>query len=66
MVKTNTTMVNNFFEDSHQNVIIDNERKKLLKKIAKKIAANYVLNNNVANINFICTHNSRRSQLGQV
>ncbi|MDB4065087.1 hypothetical protein OAB17_05210 [Flavobacteriaceae bacterium] len=66
MVKTNTTMVKNFFEDSCQNVIIDNERKKLLKKIAKKIAANYVLNNNVANINFICTHNSRRSQLGQV
>jgi hypothetical protein len=36
MVKTNTTMVKNFFEDSCQNVIIDNERKKLLKKIAKK------------------------------
>lgn len=66
MVKTNTTMVKNFFEDSHQNIVIDNERKKLLVKIAKKIAANYVLNKNVANINFICTHNSRRSQLGQV
>ena len=29
-----------------------------------KIAANY--NNENVNINFICTHNSRRSQLGQV
>ena len=57
-------MVKDFFETSQQNIVIDTTRKELLVKIANKIAANYY-NGNV-NINFICTHNSRRSQLGQV
>ena len=57
-------MVKDFFERSQQNIVIDNTRKDLLTKIAKKITANYT--NGSININFICTHNSRRSQLGQV
>ena len=64
MLKTNTKMVKDFFETSQKNIVIDNIRKELLLKIANKIAVNY--NNNDININFICTHNSRRSQLGQV
>ena len=64
MLKTNPKMVKDFFETSQQNIVIDANRKKLLLKIANKIAANY--NNDNVNINFICTHNSRRSQLGQV
>lgn len=64
MLKTNTNMVKNFFETSHKNIAIDQDRKILLGKIAKKIIANS--NNGDININFICTHNSRRSQLGQV
>ena len=51
-------------KQSQQNIVIDTTRKELLVKIANKIAANY--NNDNVNINFICTHNSRRSQLGQV
>jgi len=57
-------MVKDFFETSQKNIVIDDNRKELLLKIANKIAVNY--NNNDININFICTHNSRRSQLGQV
>ena len=57
-------MIKDFFETSQQNIVIDTTRKDLLVKIANKITANY--NNGIVNINFICTHNSRRSQLGQV
>ena len=64
MINTNPKMVKDFFETSQQNIVIDTTRKDLLVKIANKIAANY--NNGNVNINFICTHNSRRSQLGQV
>ena len=64
MLKTNPKMVKDFFETSQQNIVIDAKRKKLLLKIANEIATNY--NNDNVNINFICTHNSRRSQLGQV
>ncbi len=64
MLKTNTNMIKDFFEKSYQNIVIDEDRKILLIKIAEKIAENS--KNNDININFICTHNSRRSQLGQV
>lgn len=64
MINTNPKMVKDFFETSQQNIVIDDTRKDLLVKIANKITANY--NNGIVNINFICTHNSRRSQLGQV
>ena len=63
---TNTSITKDFFESSYKNSIINTDRKNLLLKIAHKIAVNYRLNENQVNINFICTHNSRRSQLGQV
>jgi len=66
MIKTNTNKVKNFFEDSFRNIVIDEDRKKLLLKIAHNIADSYIFNDQRININFICTHNSRRSQLGQV
>ena len=52
-----------------QKVILDidkvpNKRKKLLSDIADYIKQS-CLNENMANIIFICTHNSRRSQLAQ-
>lgn len=55
----------NFFKKSVKSINIDLDRKKLLFKIANTIAMHYQKNGFV-NLNFICTHNSRRSQLGQV
>ena len=54
-----------FFLEAFKNNIIAFERKKILEKIAEKIANEYKTKKHV-NLNFICTHNSRRSQLGQV
>lgn len=47
------------------NLTISKNRKELLNLIAKIITDEYILNGTV-NLNFICTHNSRRSQFGQV
>lgn len=48
-----------------QNLDISNERKKVLQPLVKYIQKS-VDNQGVANLNFICTHNSRRSQFSQV
>jgi len=66
MIKTDISKTKDFFESSIKNVKIAAQRKEILSKIAVKIATHYTSNNNRVNINFICTHNSRRSQLGQV
>ena len=66
MYNTDTNKTKDFFENSYKNININEERKKELLNIADKIAINYVFNDSHININFICTHNSRRSQLGQV
>ncbi len=66
MIQTDTHKLVDFFEACHRNVVINEGRKQLITKIANKIAAHYISNDNQININFICTHNSRRSQLGQV
>jgi arsenate reductase len=65
MIKTSAISTENFFKNAINLVIIDSERKKLLSKIANQIAEEYNKKGDV-NLNFICTHNSRRSQLGQV
>lgn len=65
MLKTSTFSLENFFENAYNKAIISDERKTLLLKISKAIAKEYTENKEV-NLNFICTHNSRRSQLGQV
>ena len=66
MIKIGASGVKNFFENSHRNRNLDDKRKDLLKGIAKSIAEIYTSNNGKISVNFICTHNSRRSQLGQV
>ncbi|WOC39919.1 hypothetical protein [Polaribacter sp. HL-MS24] len=65
MLKTSTTSLQNFFENSYATLSISKERSELLNNIANTLAAIYQKEGTV-NLNFICTHNSRRSQFGQV
>lgn len=65
MIKTSAVSTENFFKNAIQSVVIDEKRKELLSKIANQIAEEYK-KEGIVNLNFICTHNSRRSQLGQV
>ncbi|MBU3012231.1 hypothetical protein KO506_12510 [Polaribacter vadi] len=65
MLKTSNTSTKNFFENSYKKLSISEDRTKLLLKIAETIAKEYATNE-IINLNFICTHNSRRSQMGQV
>jgi arsenate reductase len=65
MIKTIVTSTENFFKNAAKNSKIDIEREKLLSKIGAEIAKEYS-KSELVNLNFICTHNSRRSQLGQV
>ena len=65
MLSTSTISVENFFVNAYKKATISYERKTLLLKISDAIAKEHTLNKEV-NLNFICTHNSRRSQLGQV
>lgn len=65
MIRTVKINTKSFFEDSAQNVFISESRKQLLMSIAKAVSKEFIYRNRV-NINFICTHNSRRSQLSQV
>lgn len=65
MVSTNTIATKTFFEEANKNLILSDSRKELLLTIANKIADEY-LDREKINLNFICTHNSRRSQLSQV
>lgn len=65
MLSTSTISVENFFVNAYKKATISDERKTLLLKISDVIAKEHTLNKEV-NLNFICTHNSRRSQLGQV
>jgi arsenate reductase len=55
----------NFFLNAYDKITISDDRKNLLLKISKGIIEEYK-KEGVVNLNFICTHNSRRSQLGQV
>lgn len=65
MFKTSNFATKNFFEVAFKKRNLTKEREEVLLKIAESIAKDYSLNE-IANLNFICTHNSRRSQLGQV
>ncbi|TCI84421.1 hypothetical protein [Tenacibaculum sp. M341] len=64
MIKT-TIETKVFFENAYNDLSISDERKSLLISIADKIYEEFEDRNKV-NLNFICTHNSRRSQLAQV
>lgn len=59
-----TTSVENFFKASYKKLKLNSERKELLDEIAYVIANEIKKNKNV-NINFICTNNSRSSQIAQ-
>ncbi len=65
MMNTSKLSVKSFFLNSTKKIAISVERKLLLLKISEAIAVDYS-KNEVVNLNFICTHNSRRSQLSQV
>ncbi len=65
MINTTEISTKNFFEKSIKNVSLTEERKDLLTKIANEVS-NQIIKNQTVSLNFICTHNSRRSQLGQV
>jgi arsenate reductase len=65
MLRTESINTEQFFKNALINLKIDENRKQLLKSIAFFIAKEMELNKKI-NLNFICTHNSRRSQLAQV
>lgn len=65
MIKTEPLNTKEFFKRYSEDIVISEDRKNLLQKIANSIIAIYKPDKKV-NLNFICTHNSRRSQLGQV
>ena len=66
MIQTSDTGVKEFFENSFSDSILSESRRTLLVKIADVLRENYLANHRQAALHFICTHNSRRSQLGQV
>lgn len=65
MLKSPKINTKTFFEDAKKNISLSDERKALLSSIASKIVDEYNDRDRL-NLNFICTHNSRRSQMGQV
>lgn len=65
MIKTGAINTKEFFENAIKERYISEERELLLSKIVDEIVKIYKQDGKV-NLNFICTHNSRRSQLGQV
>lgn len=65
MIRTTTTSTQDFFINAFDKVILTDDRKNLLLKISREISKEY-RKNSVVHLNFICTHNSRRSQLAQV
>ena len=65
MIITSTISTKNFFINAHENINLSDDRKKLLSEISQEIVKEYH-KEGIVNLNFICTHNSRRSQLSQV
>ncbi|WP_299159529.1 hypothetical protein [uncultured Tenacibaculum sp.] len=65
MIKTKNISTKTFFEEARKETIISNERINLLNNIVHTIIEEYKDREKI-NLNFICTHNSRRSQLAQV
>jgi len=54
-----------FFQQALENLVLDDQRTALLQTIAKSIVQ-LISEKRKINLNFICTHNSRRSQFAQV
>lgn len=64
MTTLHKTSIKDIFEKAIQDTKLDIQRETLLQNIANKIAETITKTGGV-NINFICTHNSRRSQFSQ-
>ncbi len=62
---SNLISTEQFFQEALQELNIDNSRQKILQSIAASISSR-IVDNKLVNLNFICTHNSRRSQLAQI
>ncbi len=65
MLETIPINTEQFFEKALTDLKIDTERSLLLQKIGLFIS-NEIKENKCTNLNYICTHNSRRSQLAQI
>lgn len=65
MINTKNINTKVFFEEARKEMMLTDERKNLLLAISDAIFDEY-LDREKINLNFICTHNSRRSQLAQV
>ncbi len=66
MISEDNIKVEKFFKEAINKVEITDQRMDLLKSIAKKIQETPHDSSHSIFLNFICTHNSRRSQLTQV
>ena len=60
MIMTSAISTENFFINANTKIVLSDERKKILQKISHGILEKYK-KDGVVNLNFICTHNSRRS-----
>ena len=65
MINTKNINTKIFFEEARKELTLTEDRKDLLLEIIDTIYEEY-LDREKINLNFICTHNSRRSQLAQV
>lgn len=65
MISTDKIETKKFFEQARNSIVLTDERHDLLMQIADTIVDEYN-DREKLHINFICTHNSRRSQMGQV
>lgn len=65
MINTKNINTKVFFEEAYKELIITDDRKKLLVLISDIIFDEYLEREKI-NLTFICTHNSRRSQFAQV
>ncbi|PQJ73568.1 low molecular weight phosphatase family protein [Polaribacter butkevichii] len=65
MIKTSAISTRKFFTNAHNKITLSEGRKNLLLEISETISKEYK-SEGLVNLNFICTHNSRRSQIAQV
>jgi len=66
MLVEDTTKIQKFFENSNSKGKISPQRKALLISIAEKTHNVLFHTNSTIHLNFICTHNSRCSQMAQI
>lgn len=64
MIKTGATNPNEFLKNVAEDLTITSDREVVLKKIASYLASE-INQKDTVNLTFICTHNSRRSQMAQ-